>query len=342
MRQAPRTALTMKLRRNASRPGLALRAPGGLLLGLILLCATVLPSGRGALASDLHANPQATQIDPEMDALLRQVEQQVSAGHAVSPLSNSAMETWKQVVGLEKTDPDSQGFRSAIGNFVMRMRAQAAEQKTAGKTVIASDLTVFADQANRLLGLSGPASASQPDHSQIVASQPAPEATSAAKVPETPMATDRQPEAPIAKPDGVRTEATTPPSLSGDAAPKPKTAEAYAVRGDEMMAAHDIPAAREAYGYAAMAGNARAAVALARTYDPDFSPIAKAKTDPGLVTALAASEVGNQETDFRPKPPVAQTGSRGHRLRVAAQRPAARPPVPWYTQVFNRLRTLVR
>jgi hypothetical protein len=45
-------------------------------------------------------------------------------------------------------------------------------------------------------------------------------------------------------------------------------AEAAVRRGDAMMAMKDIPAARSFFAYAANAGNARAAEALAETYDP--------------------------------------------------------------------------
>ena len=44
----------------------------------------------------------------------------------------------------------------------------------------------------------------------------------------------------------------------------------YASRGDEMLAIKDISAARKFYEYAANAGSARAATALAKSYDPAF------------------------------------------------------------------------
>jgi hypothetical protein len=47
-------------------------------------------------------------------------------------------------------------------------------------------------------------------------------------------------------------------------------AAAFASRGDAMLAIKDISAARAFYEYAANAGSARAAVALAATYDPAF------------------------------------------------------------------------
>ena len=44
----------------------------------------------------------------------------------------------------------------------------------------------------------------------------------------------------------------------------------YASRGDAMLAIKDISAARKFYEYAANCGSARAATALAGTYDPAF------------------------------------------------------------------------
>jgi TPR repeat protein len=46
----------------------------------------------------------------------------------------------------------------------------------------------------------------------------------------------------------------------------------YAGHGDQMLAIKDISAARRFYEYAANAGSARAAAALARTFDPTFFP----------------------------------------------------------------------
>jgi TPR repeat protein len=44
----------------------------------------------------------------------------------------------------------------------------------------------------------------------------------------------------------------------------------FVARGDEMMVIKDVSAARKFYAYAANAGSARAALALARTYDPMY------------------------------------------------------------------------
>jgi hypothetical protein len=85
----------------------------------------------------------------------------------------------------------------------------------------------------------------------------------------------------------VNKESMTPPPAAGNTgaasavlAPHPSAttrtaqeeaaAAAFASRGDAMLAIKDISAARAFYEYAANAGSARAAVALAETYDPAY------------------------------------------------------------------------
>ncbi|GAA0573330.1 hypothetical protein GCM10009416_09990 [Craurococcus roseus] len=68
----------------------------------------------------------------------------------------------------------------------------------------------------------------------------------------------------------------------------PSLVEALVSRGDAMMARRDISAARLLYERAAVAGNARAASALGRTYDPAFLAEIGARGisgDPALATA---------------------------------------------------------
>jgi type II secretory pathway predicted ATPase ExeA len=62
-------------------------------------------------------------------------------------------------------------------------------------------------------------------------------------------------------------------------------AEFYAARGDEMLEFRDLSAARRFYETAANAGSGRAAMALARTYDPAFLsqlPVIGLRPDPVL------------------------------------------------------------
>ena len=60
-----------------------------------------------------------------------------------------------------------------------------------------------------------------------------------------------------------------PPTRTATEEQRPMAA-IYASRGDEKLAVKDISAARKFYEYAANAGSARAAMALARTYDQAF------------------------------------------------------------------------
>jgi hypothetical protein len=105
-----------------------------------------------------------------------------------------------------------------------------------------------------------------PAHTQVLPGQPAtsgpsPVTRAAAAVSATrsPTAADEPAPAPAVRP------ATNTP-----ASPNQSMAEFYARRGEEMLAIKDISAARKYYEYAANAGSARAAMAIARTYDPTF------------------------------------------------------------------------
>ena len=62
----------------------------------------------------------------------------------------------------------------------------------------------------------------------------------------------------------------------------------YAARGDEMLTRKDISAARKFYEFAANAGSARAAAALAKTFDAAFIAqlgVVGLKPDPLLAAA---------------------------------------------------------
>jgi hypothetical protein len=323
-----------------------------------LVCAGFLLTGAPAFAADnVQGNQPVSQADREIEALLREVELQVSAGHAVSPAHDNAIETWKQVSRLVRSAPNSPVIRAALSDFVTRMGGHASEQKTAGKLMIAGDLTVFADQANRLLedpvlasnlpadkprsadlehAAEGTASLPEvpklavPSTVPLAAAVPLPPpaqagprvaATEAPSVdrpgptPNPPVAMDRAMHEPTDAVPAVA-DAAVRPNGDDPAAQPPGTMESYIRRGDEMLALKNIPAAREFYGYAAMTGSAIAAVALARTYD----------------TAISV-----------PAATVAASGKSAARHRRAWTRQmAVRPPVPWYTQLFNRIRTLTR
>lgn len=93
------------------------------------------------------------------------------------------------------------------------------------------------------------------------ARQPAAAAAAAAPVARPPVPEPRGPAAPAGE-----AERRAPASVSMP----PALVEAFVSRGDAMVARRDISAARLLYERAAVAGDARAASALARTYDPAF------------------------------------------------------------------------
>ncbi len=78
----------------------------------------------------------------------------------------------------------------------------------------------------------------------------------------------------------------------------------YARRGDEMLAIKDISAARKFYEYAANARGARAATALAETYDPAFLTKLGAvgvRPDPALAATWyrRAAALGDPDAEVR-------------------------------------------
>jgi TPR repeat protein len=78
----------------------------------------------------------------------------------------------------------------------------------------------------------------------------------------------------------------------------------YASRGDEMLAIKDISAARKFYEHAANGGRARAATALAKTYDSAFLTQLGAvgvRPDPALAEAWyrRAAALGDPDAEAR-------------------------------------------
>ena len=150
-----------------NRPGLAWR--------LIAVCAGFLLMGSTAFAAnDVSGEPPAipaVQADAELGALLLQVEQQISTGHAFSPPDDNALNTWPRVV--RRAFPTSPGVRRALADFISRVGSRAAEEKAAGRTDVWIDLTLFEDLATTMLASAGAAPASS-SNSQTATSQPMP------------------------------------------------------------------------------------------------------------------------------------------------------------------------
>jgi hypothetical protein len=119
-----------------------------------------------------------------------------------------------------------------------------------------------------------------------------------------------------ANPDGGNTKHSTAHMGQMPLAPLPSTnritplptiqdqslAAMYATRGDQMLAVKDVSAARRLYEYAANAGSARAATALARTFDPSFLirlGVVGLKPDPALAAVWYGKAValGDRDAD---------------------------------------------
>lgn len=76
----------------------------------------------------------------------------------------------------------------------------------------------------------------------------------------------------------------------------------YATRGDQMLAIKDVSAARRLYEYAANAGSARAATALAQTFDPSFLTrvgVVGLKPDPALAAIWYGKAVALGDRDAK-------------------------------------------
>jgi hypothetical protein len=126
-------------------------------------------------AADVSGQAQsvpAMQTDEELGALLLKVEQQISAGRTFLPADDSALNTWPRVV--QRALPASPEARSALSDFVSRVRNRAADEKATGRTDVSIDFTLFGDLATTLLVTAGAAPASS-SNSQASTAQPVPE-----------------------------------------------------------------------------------------------------------------------------------------------------------------------
>ncbi len=112
----------------------------------------------------------------------------------------------------------------------------------------------------------------------------------------------------------VTTPVPMPSAVRPPTAPVSPLAVFYASRGDEMLAIKDISAARKFYEYAAYAGSARAATALAKTFDAAFVAqlgIVGLKPDPALAAAWyqKAATLGDPRPETQPPTQKAATAN---------------------------------
>jgi hypothetical protein len=238
----------------------------------------------------------------------------------MAPEGDNAIFTWRRL--LKVVVPHSPATVKALNDFVSESRRRAADEQAAGQTVTARELSIFADEATDMLKgdrREPPAASSAGQVAAPPAEVPPGNAPSAsqvqAKVRESgdaatadhrrnEAALEARPTAVPSEPDGgeasikmASRNAGTVPETSAAAAPSPpaeplrpadRQAAAVAAalsRGDAALAMKNVAAARSLYEYAANAGNARAAAALAETYDPIFLNRLGAigpRPDPGL------------------------------------------------------------
>jgi hypothetical protein len=252
------------------------------------LCGAILVIGNTSFAADDVANgpgaPSAVQASQDIEVLLRRLEQQISSGHTMSPAEDCATDTWKQVLRVIATT-DSRKVSESMTIFTTHMLDRATEEMKAGNVTVANDFSVFAVQADSILvrSMAPTSDVAQSGARQGVAEGPKiellagsmpPEARASAPSTEPSDRPDTHKDSQIQAASPITLTANTAPAVAALIPTTPQTsaaeAEAYAVRGDQMLAARDLSAARKFYEYAANAGSARAATALVRTYDPGF------------------------------------------------------------------------
>ena len=202
-------------------------------------------------AGSVRSQSTTAQGPPDMvqavdtETLLRQVEDQVLKGQMLSPPDNNAFQTWERVLARVSTGSPEQ--LKILGNFLTHIRQRVVDEQAAGNISRSVELMLFADQAERVLGIDQP----EPAKEQAFGKQ-----------------TSLVPPALSPRGNGV-VEPVAPP-IRWRPVQDPSIAASYTKKGDSLLAIKDISAARKFYEYGAEAGGARAALTLARTYDPAY------------------------------------------------------------------------
>ncbi len=111
------------------------------------------PSGSGSSGSGSGA-PAADRVT---EALLHTVVQQIAGGRIISPPEDNAMQTWQRVLQRDIATQRSPEVLKALEDFDSYARQRAANEKAVGRVLVAAELTVFADQASRMMGRIPPA-----------------------------------------------------------------------------------------------------------------------------------------------------------------------------------------
>jgi hypothetical protein len=120
------------------------------------VCAGVLLMGSASFAAEGGAAQSrailAAPADTETEALLHTIEQQIASGRIISPPDDNAMETWQRVLQREIASQASPEVLRALADFEARLRVRSVDERAAGRMLVAAELTVFADQAGRMVG----------------------------------------------------------------------------------------------------------------------------------------------------------------------------------------------
>jgi hypothetical protein len=204
----------------------------------------------------------------------------VTAGAAPASPSNSQATTVQPVPG----DP--------VAHVPVAEAASMADRNsTASLDASAAQLTNPPDRTERS---AGPV---QPDFRDTTAPDASPPTGVADMNAQHPVAATGKTALAIAIP-------ASPLATSASTAREQSVAVMYARRGDEMLAIKDISAARKFYEYAANARGARAATALAETYDPAFLTKLGAvgvRPDPALAATWyrRAAALGDPDAEVR-------------------------------------------
>ena len=230
-----------------------------------------------ALAALLPAFAAAqTRADTTLSALLAKAERQIAAGHGTEPPHDNALDTWFEV--LAASLPPTSAHVNEIRAYATDLRSRSNAEAAAGRDLLSVTYAVFAGMAEgylahvddggpappqkaaQALPAPGPAPAPEPGAPPAVT-----DAVAAAPEPGAPPAAASVPAAaPAVPPPPAQAAASAPWPVHPDA----EAAAIYLARGDAMLAAKDISAARRFYALAAEDGSASAASALALTYDP--------------------------------------------------------------------------
>jgi hypothetical protein len=226
------------------------------------------------MASDwlVHAKPVPAS---QKDASRRVPESHASPGPDVSPASGPAVSAASPARGPALSAAPGASISAAPEPAASAAIGAAAGSAPSGDALASASVSSPSpkDLPNTH---AGPAQTGMPPETHAVPAASAPSSATGPKAPAKSIVTsavDMNAGRPDVAVDKAAPAVATPMPPRALSAPTPQDqsmAEFYANRGDAMIAIKDISAARKFYEYAADAGSARAAVAIAKTYDPNF------------------------------------------------------------------------